>query len=94
MIFSHSREEHLTHLEIVLRKLKEKVLRINLDKCDFMKEDLVFLGFVIPKENLKMDPTKVEAILNYPTPKNASEVKSFHGLVSFYRNFIKGFSNV
>ena len=49
LIFSHSWEEHLTHLEMVLKKLKEKVLRINLDKCDFMKEDLVFLGFVISK---------------------------------------------
>ena len=49
---------------MVLTKLKEKVLRINLDKCDFMKEELVFLGFVISKGNLKMDPTKVEAILN------------------------------
>ena len=75
LIFSHSREEHLTHLEMVLKKLKEKVLRINLDKCDFVKEELVFLGFVISKGNLQMDPTKVEAILNWPTPKNASEVK-------------------
>ena len=64
LIVSHSRKEHLTHLEMVLKKLKEKVLRINLDKCDFMKEELVFLGFVISKGKLKMDPTKVESILN------------------------------
>ena len=59
LIFSHSREEHLTHLEMVLKKLKDQVLRINLDKCDFMKEELVFLGFFISKGNLKMDLEKV-----------------------------------
>ena len=64
LIFGKSREENLTHLELVLKKLKERELRINLDKCDFLKEELVFLGFFISKENLKMDPKKVEAILN------------------------------
>ena len=70
LVFTHSREEHLTHLEMVLKKLKEQVLRVNLDKCDFMKEELVFLGFSISKGNLKMDLAKVEAILNWPTPRN------------------------
>ena len=86
LIFSKSKEEHLTHLELVLKKLREKELKINLDKCVFMKEELVFLGFVISKGNLKMDPEKVEAILNWPTPRNASEVKSFHGLETFIGN--------
>ena len=64
LIFSKSKEEHLTHLELVLKKLREKELKINLDKCFFMKEELVFLGFFISKGNLKMDLEKVEAILN------------------------------
>ena len=64
LIFSKSREERPIHLELVFKEHKEKELRINLDKCDFMKEELVFLSFFISKGNLKMDPKKVEAILN------------------------------
>lgn len=94
LIFSKNKDEHLIHLDLVLKRLDEEHLKINLEKCVFLQEEIVFLGFVISKSSLKMDPSKVEAILNWPTPRNASEVKSFHGLVSFYRKFIKNFSGV
>ena len=78
LIFSKADEEHVEHLELFLQRLHEKKFEINLEKCVFMQIELTFLGFFISKSTLKMDPKKVEAILNLPTPKTVEEVKSFH----------------
>ena len=63
-----------------MKRLQEEKLVINLEKCLFMQQELVYLGFVVSKGNLKMDPRKVEAILDWPTPKIGIEVRIFHGL--------------
>ena len=63
-------EKHSRHLKLVLDQLQQEKLLINLKMCVFVKTELVYLGFVISGEGLKMDQEKVKAIINWPTPKN------------------------
>ncbi|MCI26405.1 retrotransposon protein, partial [Trifolium medium] len=93
LIYSKSEEEHQEHLRIVLQVLKEKKLYGKLSKCEFWMKEISFLGHVISSEGIAVDPTKVDAVLQWSTPESVSEIRSFLGLAGYYR-FIEGFSKL
>lgn len=87
-------EKHLEVLSEVYSRLEAAKLTINLDKCEFCLPSLKYLGFVVDREGLRTNPEKVEAMINYPSPKTATEIKRFVGLCSWYRRFIPHFSSI
>jgi hypothetical protein len=92
LVFSKSEDEHAEHLRIVLRTLQEKKLYAKLSKCEFWLKEVSFLGHVVSSGDIAVDPQKVDAVFQWGTPESVIEIRSFLGLVGYYRRFIEGFT--
>jgi len=93
-IYTKTFEEHLKKLEEVLRLLKIAGLKIKPSKCKFIEKELTFLGHVVNQQGILPDPRKIDKVRDFPRPKTVTDIKSFLGLASYYRKFIKGFSEI
>eukprot|EP00253_Pinus_taeda_P019524 PITA_19524 len=94
LIYSRSQEEHEKHLRMVLQTLREHQLYAKFSKCDFFKEEIQYLGHVITKEGIAVDPEKIKTIMEWPIPKDVADIRSFMGLAGYYRRFVEGFSRI
>lgn len=94
IIFSASLDEHIANLKSVFKKFREYNLKVQLDKSEFLRKEVEFLGHVITADGIKPNPKKIIAIQNFPIPKTVREIKSFLGLLGYYRRFIKDFAKI
>ena len=92
--FSKSLEEHRQHLKLIFEKLREFNLKAQIDKCEFFRKDVEFLGHTVTPHGIKPNPSKLIAIEKYPIPKTTKEIKSFLGLIGYYRRFISNYAKI
>ena len=94
LIFSTNAEEHIKHLEIVLSRLQAEELYVSPKKCVFLTAETEFLGMILEKEGIRVNPDKIEVVTNWPGPQSLTEVRSFIGLLQCFRRFTRDFSGV
>ncbi len=94
LIFSRSLQEHVQHVRVVLQRLLENGLFVKADKCVFHAQSVPFLGYIVSSEGMRMDPDKVQAVVDWPTPDSRKALQRFLGFANFYRRFIRNYSQL
>ncbi|WVZ49826.1 LOW QUALITY PROTEIN: hypothetical protein U9M48_001152 [Paspalum notatum var. saurae] len=94
LIYSKTEAEYEEHLRLVLQRLREHKLYAKFSKCEFWIDEVRFLGHVVSKGGIVVDPSKVSTVTNWKMPEIPKEVRGFLGLAGYYRRFIENFSRI
>ena len=94
VVFGRTVEEHEERLLKVLDRLKEEGLKLSLDKCQFGRTSVTYVGHIVSQDGISTDPAKIEAVVSWPRPKTVTELRSFLGFCGYYRRFVKDFSRL
>ncbi|GBG88641.1 hypothetical protein CBR_g48172 [Chara braunii] len=94
LVYSRSLEDHLEHLRRVLETLRRAKYKANRDKCEFVRQELEYLGHFVTPEGITPLSDKIQAIQKWSEPRNVTDVRPFLGLVGYYQRFIKGYSKI
>jgi hypothetical protein len=94
LIYSKSEEEHAQHLRVILQQLHDHQLYAKFNKCAFWLKEVPFLGHVISAKGIAVDPSKVQEVLDWKSPKSVTQIRSFLRLAGYYRRFIPNFSKI
>lgn len=92
-MFGRTIEEHNKNMTILFERLRQKGLKLQPDKREFLRPELEYLGHVISPKGVKPNPDKLIAVQNFKRPETVKEVQSFLGLCGYYRKFIKNFAS-
>jgi len=94
LIYSRTLEERTHHLRTAQEVLRRNELYAKFLKCKFWLNKVAFLGHVVSNEGVSVDPQKIDAVMNWPRPKNPMEVSTFLGLEGYYHRFVQKFSKI
>jgi len=94
VIYGPSLIEHNKRLVTVLNRLRNSNLKLQPDKCEFLRKEVIYLGHIITEKGISPDPSKLEAVKNFPIPKRVKDIQAFIGLSGYYRKFIEDFSKI
>ncbi|KAL6416665.1 hypothetical protein ACFW04_013257 [Cataglyphis niger] len=92
VLYASSLREHEIKFDKLAERLRQTNLKLQPDKCEFLRKEVGYLGHIISDEGVKPDPAKIRAVKEFPTPRNAKNIKQFLGLAGYYRRFIPNFS--
>ena len=94
LIYSSDLESHQAHVTQVLQRLLDHKLFVKAEKSEFHAGTISFLGFIVAPGKVQMDPAKISAVADWPTPDGRKKLQQFLGFANFYRRFIRGFSAI